>query len=105
MACFTLKRAVSDVLAAHSKHVGPALARIEQQRKGQAALRLAKDVTGALRARRYRRKRNGNETNASVTVDAVTVTAISTVDMCVLAARLGAMAEQRPVICSSPSGC
>src|SRR5215470_6203069 len=33
-----MKCAVPDVLAAHSKHVGPALARIEQQCKGQAWL-------------------------------------------------------------------
>jgi hypothetical protein len=47
------------------------------------------DVTGALRSRRYRAKKNGNETNASVTVDAAGVTAVSTPEMCALAARLG----------------
>jgi hypothetical protein len=55
-----------------------------------------KDVTGALRARRYRQRKSRNETNAGVTVDAQAVTAItkvvtaiSTPDMCALAARLG----------------
>jgi hypothetical protein len=56
------------------------------------ALRI-KDVTGALRARRYRAKKNRNGINAGVTVesdfDAATVTAISTPEMCALAARLG----------------
>jgi hypothetical protein len=45
-----------------------------------AVLKLAKDVTGALRARRYRR-RKVNESKAGVTV--------STPEMCALAARLG----------------
>jgi hypothetical protein len=60
------------------------------------ALRI-KDVTGALRARRYRERKNANKTNASVTVDAHAVTAITTVattaistpEMCAFAARLG----------------
>jgi hypothetical protein len=51
-----------------------------------------KDVMGALRARRYRAKKNGSDINASVTVepdfDTTTVTAISTPQMCALAARL-----------------
>jgi hypothetical protein len=37
-----------------------------------------KDVTGALRARRYRCRKKGNEINADVTVDAPGVTAITT---------------------------
>jgi hypothetical protein len=48
-----------------------------------------KDVTGALRARRYRQRRKVNETKAGVTVDAPGVTAISTPEMCALAARVG----------------
>jgi hypothetical protein len=68
------------------------------------ALRI-KDVTGALRARRYRAKKNGNEIKPSVTVEpdfdapGVTVLSperlskdgrrISTPEMCALAARLG----------------
>jgi hypothetical protein len=40
-----------------------------------------KDVTGALRARRYRRRQKANRINAGVTV--------STPEMCALAARLG----------------
>jgi hypothetical protein len=51
-----------------------------------------KDVTGALRARRYRQKMKSNDFNGSVTVDAVfdaaTVT-VSTPEMCALAARVG----------------
>jgi hypothetical protein len=47
------------------------------------------DVTGAMRARRYRQRKNGNETKASVTVDAHGITVITTVAMCALAARLG----------------
>ena len=56
------------------------------------ALRI-KDVTGALRARRYRAKKIGSDIKAGVTVepdsDAPTVTVISTPEMCALAARLG----------------
>jgi hypothetical protein len=48
-----------------------------------------KDVTGAMRARRYRQRRKAKETMATVTVDALGVTAISTPEMCALAARLG----------------
>jgi hypothetical protein len=40
-----------------------------------------KDVTGALRSRRYRRRQNSNESKAGVTV--------TTSEMCALAARLG----------------
>ncbi len=47
-----------------------------------------KDVTGALRARRYRQRKKGNETKASVTVDAPGVTAISTAEMIAIACRL-----------------
>jgi hypothetical protein len=47
-----------------------------------------KDVTGALRARRYRARRKINEVNAAVTVDAPPRHAISTAQMCGLAARL-----------------
>ena len=46
-------------------------------------------MTGALHARRYRERKNCNETRASVTVDAPGVTAVSTPEMCTLAARLG----------------
>ena len=64
------------------------------------ALRI-KDVTGALRARRYRAKKNGNGIKPGVTVASeidvhavtaitkVATTAISTPEMCALAARLG----------------
>jgi hypothetical protein len=53
----------------------------------------AKDVTGALRVRRFRARKKQNQINADVTVDAafdaVHVTGISTVQMCSLAARIG----------------
>ena len=51
------------------------------------------DVTGALRSRRYRHRKNGNEIKPDVTVepvfDVATVTVISTPEMCSLAARIG----------------
>jgi hypothetical protein len=47
-----------------------------------------KDVTGAIRARRYRERRKLNETNTAVTVDARSRHAITTAQMCALAARL-----------------
>ena len=47
-----------------------------------------KDVTGALRARRYRERRKLNEVNAAVTVDAPPRHAITTAQMCTLSARL-----------------
>jgi hypothetical protein len=46
------------------------------------------DVTGALRARRYRARRKINEVNAAVTVDAPPRHAICTAQMCTLSARL-----------------
>jgi len=57
-----------------------------------AAMRI-KDVTGALRSRRFRAKKKLNGNNGSVTVepvfDAASVTVISTSEMCSLAARIG----------------
>lgn len=50
--------------------------------------RTAKDVTAALRARRYRERKNGKENNASVTVEQVDSVTISTAEMCGLASRL-----------------
>jgi hypothetical protein len=44
------------------------------------------DVTGALRARRYRQCKKGNEIKPSVTVDAHGITKVSTIEMCALAA-------------------
>ena len=73
-----------------------ALERRQSKPTDVTALRI-KDVTGALRARRYRQRKNGSKTNAGVTVDAhavtvitkVATTAISTPEMCALAARIG----------------
>jgi hypothetical protein len=54
---------------------------------------LPKDVTGALRARRYRHRRrqqkNGSENKVGVTVGADRRVTVSTIEMCALAARLG----------------
>jgi hypothetical protein len=47
------------------------------------------DVTDALRARRYRHKKNGKEFKAAVTVRRDSGAVISTPEMCALAARLG----------------
>jgi hypothetical protein len=46
-----------------------------------------RDVTGALRSRRYRTRKSGNEINASVTVNGKS---IDTIAMCALAGRLSA---------------
>jgi hypothetical protein len=47
-----------------------------------------KDVTGALRARRYRSRKKSNEINTNVTVDAPAGRLISASEMCSPAARV-----------------
>jgi hypothetical protein len=55
---------------------------------------IRKDMTGAARARRYRAKKNGSNSNGRVTVDTevdpASIVTVNTVTVCGLASRVGA---------------